>query len=66
MNSIDEALNKGEAWLADHKEHVQRITFSRTSSKQVVQPSGEDLRRPELWKDIHWNWFFQFRSPVKS
>ncbi len=39
----------------EHKRHVNGLMDDRVPS---VAPSGSDMNHPELWKPIHWNWFF--------
>ena len=61
MTDIEKAMIKGEAWLKAHHSHVLKVVAGQTVA---IQPEGEDLANPALWKDIHWRWFFD-RRPVK-
>ncbi len=54
-----DAMAKGEAWLKAHHSNVLNLL---SGCQTAVQPSGEDLHNPALWKDIHWRWFFDRRS----
>lgn len=49
----------GEAWLKKHHDHVLKLVAGEA---QGIKPSGSDGRRPELWKSIHWRWFFDTRK----
>ena len=51
-----EIQHLGEEFLSEHKDHVIIIIKEKTNA---VAPSGSDLFKPELWKAIHWNWFFE-------
>jgi hypothetical protein len=51
-----EIKKSAEQFLTAHTDHVARII---QESKPAIAPSGSDLFRPELWKGIHWNWFFE-------
>lgn len=45
-----------EKFFSAHKNHVAEIS---KDTEHVVAPSGSDLFRPELWKGIHWLWYFK-------
>lgn len=47
--------NKAHSFLHDHSDHVHNLFDKKTPS---VAPSGSDMFHPELWKGIHWVWFF--------
>lgn len=53
--------NNAFTWLHDHADHVYNLFDKDTPA---VAPSGSDLFRPELWKGIHWQWYFTFLSNV--
>lgn len=55
FNERMEIEQKAKAWLQNHSNHVALIS---DLSENAVSPSGSDMFRPELWKGIHWNWFF--------
>lgn len=38
-----------------HKRHVRVLTHKE---ENAVAPSGSDMFKPELWKGIHWKWYF--------
>lgn len=44
----------GYEWLGQHERHVWSMIRKDTPN---VAPSGSDMFKPELWKDIHWKWF---------
>lgn len=48
--------NSANHFYARHEKHVDAIR--KAAEGASVAPSGSDLFRPELWKAIHWNWFF--------
>jgi hypothetical protein len=56
-----DALMRGQEWYNKHKGHVLRL-LENNPSAPPIQPTGSDLTRPELWMDIHWQWFFS-RKP---
>lgn len=58
VNEIEkvEVIEKGFNWYKEHEDHVHDLIKDTEIS---VKPSGSDLLKPELWKDIHWNWFFE-------
>ena len=57
-----EIQHLGEEFLSAHKEHVASICADK---ENAVAPSGSDLFKPELWKAIHWNWYFEtFGKPM--
>ena len=62
--TIEEVLRRGDEWLAKHREHVRGVFTDRKAGEipPATEPSGEDFRRPELWKDIHWAWYAQQRK----
>lgn len=45
----------GNEWYNKHTEHVNKLVQNVTIS---VPPSGVDVLSPELWKPMHWRWFF--------
>lgn len=47
---------KGKNWYNGHSRLVDGLM--QNSRGNSVAPSGSDLDYPELWKAIHWNWFF--------
>ena len=47
-------LKNAMDWFKVHKEHIYKVIKPETPK---IAPSGSDLYRPELWKDIHWKWF---------
>ena len=49
-------MTTAKEWYDKHTEHVDKL---RESTKLSVRPSLEDFYHPELWKNIHWNWFFE-------
>lgn len=51
----DEIVLRSAEWADNHWEHVTRLIESATA---CVAPSGSDLNHPELWKAIHWLWFW--------
>lgn len=46
-------------WFHDHSYHVAGLVKDKGAN---VAPVGSDLFRPELWKDIHWRWFFSLKD----
>lgn len=48
-------IEKAYEWYENHKEHVEKIIEEGDNS---IKPSKEDIEHPELWKGIHWSWFF--------
>jgi hypothetical protein len=59
--TITEALERGDKWFAEHRDHVFKVLAERGKESPTIMPSGSDLGRPELWKDIHWAWYFSYR-----
>lgn len=53
----DKVLETAAKWCNDHTEHVNTLI---DSAKEAIPPSGSDLFRPELWKGIHWLWYWFF------
>ncbi len=41
-------------YLEKHNDHVNKLL---NSAAFPVPPSGSDIFKPELWKDIHWAYF---------
>ncbi|MBK8467848.1 MAG: hypothetical protein IPL32_18710 [Chloracidobacterium sp.] len=52
------AIQNGEEWFLKHEPHVRNVVLCRSRSASHIEPTGSDKERPELWKDIHWLWFF--------
>lgn len=63
MSDMEQVLDRGEAWYREHRTHVQKLLKNAFDSRNPVsiKPTGSDLHRPELWKTIHWRWFFEQR-----
>lgn len=63
MMTVEQALDRGEAWYREHRDHVRRLLKNAFDSRNpaAVKPTGSDLIRPELWKTIHWRWFLEQR-----
>ena len=64
---LDEALERGDNWYAEHKVHVNKVVLDEYKARQshaipAIEPSGEDFRNPALWKAIHWAWYFERRG----
>jgi hypothetical protein len=57
-----EVFNNAVNFLHDYSDHVHSSFDKETSS---VAPSGSDMFHPELWKGIHWVWFFSERVSNK-
>lgn len=57
LNEVEQTTVKERAksFINKNSGHVNWLMNDRAPS---VAPSGSDLNHPELWKDIHWNWFF--------
>lgn len=55
-----EIKDKALSWYEQHKDHVDMISEGAVTDK--ISPSGSDLFRPELWKGIHWLWFFSWQN----
>ena len=53
-----EAVRRGHEWFQKHESHVRNVVMCRSRAAQTVAPSGSDRGKPELWKDIHWLWFY--------
>ena len=49
-----ELYNKAFTFTHDHTDTVENMV---KNCEYSVAPSGSDMFRPELWKDIHWVWF---------
>lgn len=48
------------SWWSKYSDCVEeRMKEAKTDQ---VAPSGSDLFRPELWKGIHWRWFFRWQN----
>jgi len=61
------ALDRGAAWLAKNRTHVEQLVdYHRVGNTPAVKPTGSDLGRPELWKDIHWLWYFEQRPEAPT
>jgi hypothetical protein len=58
MDDLKKIISGGKAWYKAHAVHVERLVSHPHASKAAIEPSGSDAIHPELWKDIHWNWFF--------
>lgn len=56
----NEMIERGARWYRTHQKHVSGLMYGCTSPS--VKPVGEDARRPELWKALHWKWFFEMRQ----
>lgn len=54
-------LLKAHQWYTAHSEHVQNL-LKNSFGKKGVEPTGSDASHPELWKAIHWIWFFNFEN----
>lgn len=52
-----ELYNKAFTYSHDNSELVHNSFNKKTPS---IAPSGSDMFHPELWKDIHWSWFFKY------
>jgi hypothetical protein len=39
----------------NHTEHVEKLM---KEAKVGIQPTGQDAFHPELWKGIHWKYYF--------
>lgn len=48
--------DKALSWYKEHQLHVNKLVHGK---KIEIAPSGSDMFRPELWKAIHWVWFFK-------
>lgn len=46
---------KAAKWYCEHRQHVESL---RKESSNAIYPGVEDCGHPELWKGIHWNWYF--------
>lgn len=55
MNNLEYASNAYN-WYEKHDKHVEKLL---SVAKNSVKPSREDLNHPELWKPMHWKWFFE-------
>lgn len=53
---------KAKNWFSCHEKHVKTLI---KESSFAVCPSGSDMYKPELWKSIHWNWFFALHPSLK-
>jgi hypothetical protein len=53
-----EHRDKAQKWLNDHHNHVVDRLL-KADNGAIVEPSGSDAIRPELWKACHWRWFLQ-------
>ena len=53
-------INRASNWKRDHTDHVKRLVASVDGDP--IYPTGSDVIRPELWKGIHWKWFFQITA----
>jgi len=51
-----EYASEAYAWYEKHDKHVEKLLEGISKS---VKPSKEDINHPELWKGIHWRWFFE-------
>ena len=51
-----EVEHLGNQFYARHTNHVDSIR--KAKGELSVAPSGSDIFHPDLWKAIHWNWFF--------
>ena len=57
-----EHVEKGGAWLKEHKDHVLKLVAQET---HAYEPSaapyhkGGDAHDPRLWTAAHWRWFIQ-------
>ncbi len=57
-------IEAGEAWYAERAAHVDRMIATDNDIIPAIEPAGSDALHPELWKDIHWVWFFENREPA--
>lgn len=55
FNQRKEIYNNAHNFLHDHADHVHSLFDKDTPP---IAPSGSDMFKPELWKGIHWIWFF--------
>lgn len=58
-DSRREVYEKAFTWNHDHADHVANLVYEKGPA---VAPSGSDVFRPELWKGIHWRWFFELNN----
>lgn len=49
-----EGMNPQEWW--DEYGKSKYINFSLDGTS--IKPTGSDLDKPQLWKQIHWRWYF--------
>jgi hypothetical protein len=47
-------MNPQEWW--DEYGKSKYINFSLDGTS--IKPTGSDLDKPQLWKQIHWRWYF--------
>lgn len=45
-----------------HTKHVDNLV---KAAKVGIKPTGSDAYHPELWKGIHWKYYFDQVSEVK-
>jgi hypothetical protein len=53
-----EYRDRAQKWLNEHRDHVVNRLL-KADGDGIVEPSGSDAIRPELWKACHWRWFLQ-------
>jgi len=51
----EEQIEKAYKWNDKHERHVTKLM---SESKGLCAPLEEDMGSPELWKPMHWRWFF--------
>ena len=51
MTDADKEIARN--WYREHRQHVNDMLRHKGA---MVEPTGSDAGRPELWKDIHWRW----------
>lgn len=54
-------FDRAQEWFKKHESHVCKLITGKHDIPEI-EPSGSDAARPELWKDIHWAWFFANRQ----
>lgn len=59
MSNENEMIKLAIAYARDNRVRVSNLFNSaKQRSAPEIEPSGSDRLHPELWKDIHWAWYF--------
>lgn len=56
LEEKDQVLKKALIYISNNFKSTHKLFNKNTP---MVEPSGSDMFKPELWKDIHWKWYLE-------